>query len=640
MVMNLATDTTAPAPQPIMVLPDALINKIAAGEVVERPASVVKELLENAVDAGATRIGIVVEQGGRSLIRITDNGCGMSAADARLAFARHATSKIRDVDDLFSIQTLGFRGEALASVAGISHASLITRRATDLTGLRMDASESIIGEPVPCAAAVGTTIEVRDLFYCVPARRKFLRGDATEFGHVHDMVLRTALAFPHIGASLEHNGRKVVDLAPTSDPAERIAAALDKDLRGNLLPVHFEDISAEITGFIGVPEVARGTNRHQFVFLNGRYIRDRGIFHAIKEAYRGLIDPHQHPVAILYMRMDPAAFDVNVHPQKTEVRFRDANTPFRAVLGALRQKLLQTDLTHSVRLPGPAGSGSSAPAVAPAASDHPSSLAETRAVLAEFFRQPPPPGQPRLNLNYGRSPPPTAPPNALPTHDAGHGEAAAAGLVAGDLVPAAALASEPANAAAAGATMKYIQLHDRYLAVEDAQGIVLIDQHALHERILYEELLVRVRRGALESQRLLLPVAIEVNERQFGNLERVRPTLEKLGIEINRFDAQSIAVHGLPPILARLNAMEFVRSLLDYLDESDRVIQDEELLHEILDMASCKAAIKAGEPLSALECESLLARREEIERSSNCPHGRPTTVRLTFSQLEKQFKRR
>jgi len=636
------------ARRPIAILPDSLINKIAAGEVVERPASVIKELVENSIDAGATRIGVVVENGGRTLMRVTDNGCGMAPADARLAFARHATSKIGDVGDLFNIQTLGFRGEALASVAGVSHATLVTRRPDDTGGIRIEASESVISEPMPTAAAVGTTIEVRDLFYCVPARRKFLRSDSTEFGHIHDMVLRSALAFPEIAFTLEHNGRKVMELPTTADAAERIAAALDKDLRGQLLPIDHPDAAARVTGFIGLPQTARGTNRHQFIFLNGRYIRDRSMLHAMKEAYRGLIDPHQHPVGIIYVQMDPAAFDVNVHPQKTEVRFRDANTPFRLVLSALRQKLLQTDLTRPVSLPreSPEGGASSRTTALP----RPSSLDETRQVLAEFFRQPPIQPQVALPLheiiNTSPSHAPSAPvemaslPQSVPVR--GYTEPPAhpmtqGGVPVSDTVDA---LRRSDNSNLLQPSTRFVQLHNSYIVAEDDYGIVLIDQHALHERILYEDLLRRVRNGPLESQRLLLPVVVEVNDRQAGNLERVRPTLEKLGVEINRFDVQSVAVQGLPPLLARLDAYAFIRSLLDFLDDADRTIGDEELLHEVLDMASCKAAVKAGDPLTGDEIEALLARRDEIERSSNCPHGRPTTIRLSFAQLEKQFKRR
>ena len=332
-------DTVAPQPaqgREIAVLPDALINKIAAGEVVERPASVVKELLENSVDAGAARVSVQIENGGRTLIRIVDDGCGMSPEDAPLAFARHATSKIRTMEDLFAISTMGFRGEAVASMAGVSHARIVTRRRTDVQAIAVEAHESVIGPVIPCAGSPGTTIEIRDLFYCVPARRKFLRTDATEFGHIQEMVLRTALAFPGIGIQLQHNGRTVLDLPPTQDHSWRIVQALGDELKDKLLAVDLEDRHIRVTGWIGRPETARGTSRYQYLFLNGRYIRDRSLLHAVKEAYRGLIEPNSQPVAVVFVAMQPEAFDVNVHPQKTEVRFREANLPYRAVLAALR----------------------------------------------------------------------------------------------------------------------------------------------------------------------------------------------------------------------------------------------------------------------------------------------------------------
>ncbi|NNM87058.1 MAG: DNA mismatch repair endonuclease MutL, partial [Phycisphaerae bacterium] len=365
----------------IRVLPDPLVNKIAAGEVVERPASVVKELLENAVDAGASQITVAIEAGGRNLIRVSDNGSGMSAVDAPLAFARHATSKIRTVEDLFYIRTMGFRGEALASVAGVSHTTLVTRRQQDQQALRIVAHESLIEPPVPCAAAVGTTIEVRDLFYCVPARRKFLRADSTELGHIHEMVSRTALAFPGIGLNLSHNGRTVVDLPVTSDHRLRVAQVLGRELYAQLIPVDSGQYGVQVTGFIGTPEVARATARFQHIFLNGRFIRDRSVLHAVKEAYRGLIEPAAQPLAVLFLQMDPAAFDVNVHPQKTEVRFRDANAPYRSVLAAVRGELLKRDLTPAVRIPGGGGAGAAGPPQG-------DSTQSTRQMMAEFFRQP------------------------------------------------------------------------------------------------------------------------------------------------------------------------------------------------------------------------------------------------------------
>ncbi len=629
-----------PSVSMIRVLPDPLVNKIAAGEVVERPASVVKELLENAVDAGASQITVAIEGGGRSLIRVSDNGSGMSAADAPLAFARHATSKIRTVEDLFYIRTMGFRGEALASIAGVSHTTLVTRRQQDQQALRIVAHESIIEPPVPCAAAAGTTIEVRDLFYCVPARRKFLRADSTELGHIHEIVSRTALAFPGIGLNLSHNGRTVVDLPVTSDHRLRVAQVLGRELYDQLIPVDSDQYGVGVTGFIGTPEVARTTARFQHIFINGRFIRDRSVLHAVKEAYRGLIEPAAQPLAVLFLQMDPAAFDVNVHPQKIEVRFRDANAPYRSVLAAVRGELLKRDLTPAVRIPGGGVAGGTATPAGNAAQN-------TRQVMAEFFRQPTAiehkmawPAGPRSDgsvaLPIAQPPAQTAPSAAVPPTPGR--EPPAENVPAHDHPePAVRNLHEQGSTPGLG---RFVQVHQSYLVIEEPQGVLIVDQHALHERIIYEDMLSRLRLGPLQSQRLLLPVVIAVNPRQLGAFEIARPVLTKLGIEADGFDSASVAVQSLPVMLARLNPTEFLRELLDKITEFNGRISDEDLLHEVLDMASCKAAIKAGDPLTPEEIRTLLSRRSEVERSSNCPHGRPTTIRLTLRDLEKQFKRR
>ncbi|HEY4329809.1 MAG TPA: DNA mismatch repair endonuclease MutL, partial [Phycisphaerae bacterium] len=376
----------------IQILSDSLINKIAAGEVVERPASVVKELLENALDAGAKRIAVTVENGGRTLIRISDDGTGIPAEEAPLAFAQHATSKIQTADDLFAIMTMGFRGEALASIASVSHTTMVTRTMETDQGTRIEVKDSMVSPGVPCAAPVGTTLEVRDLFYSVPARRKFMRTDATEFSHIHEMVLRSALPNPGVAFTLTHNGRKVLELPATGDARMRAAEGLggggqeSKDIYAGLMEIEFEERGIRVSGFAGQPAMARPTARYQYLFLNNRYIRDRSLFHAMKEAYRGLIEPASQPVAILQVQMDAGMFDVNVHPQKTEVRFRDSGSAYRSVLAALREKLLASDLTPQVKTLG----RTDAPEVAPNAQQQelaPLSTGETREVIAEFFKQ-------------------------------------------------------------------------------------------------------------------------------------------------------------------------------------------------------------------------------------------------------------
>ena len=652
----------------IAVLPDALINKIAAGEVVERPASVVKELLENSVDAGAKRITIQIENGGRTLIRITDDGSGMSPEDAPLAFARHATSKIRTMEDLFAISTMGFRGEAIASVAGVSHARIITRRPADLQAVSIEAHESVIGPAIPCAGPPGTTIEIRDLFYCVPARRKFLRTDATEFGHIQEMVLRTALAFPGIGIQLSHNGRITLDLPPTADHPWRIVQSLGPELKDKLLGVNLDDRHIRVGGWIGLPETARGTARYQYLFLNGRFIRDRSLLHAIKEAYRGLIEPNSQPVAVIFVWMDPEAFDVNVHPQKTEVRFREPNLPYRAVLAALREQLLARDLTAAARF----HSGMRLPAGGQHLDQQ---SAQSRQVVADFFRASNPPqsgfefpssgtasatGQDELTRSaIPLVNPPAGPlaetpdvdtrqPAAGDWPDSASFVAPMAGVESAVNTevhrPSAEMAGPSARAGQTGGYTalggKFLQVHDSYLVVEEPDGLLLIDQHALHERIIYEQLLARVRKGPMEAQRLLMPVVVSVSPRQMAIIGRLQPLFERVGMEISEFDHVSVAVQSLPTLLARLNPVDYIHSLLDRLLESSGRISEEELLHEVLDMAACKAAVKAGDPLAPDEIRSLLSQRLDVERSSNCPHGRPTTIRLSLRDLEKQFKRR
>jgi DNA mismatch repair protein MutL len=639
--MSAHPSTLPPAPRPrIHLLPDALINKIAAGEVVERPASVVKELLENAIDAHAHRIAVTIEDGGRTLIRVSDDGLGIPPDDAPLAFAQHATSKIHDPDDLFAITTMGFRGEALASIASVSHATLITRTHDADHATRIDVRDSTLSPPVPAAAPPGTTLEIRDLFYSVPARRKFLRTDSTEFSHIHEMLLRSALPNPHIAFTLTHNSRIVLDLPATADHHLRVAEALTgspggAELHPHLIPLHFSERGITITGFAGQPALARPNAKFQYLFLNNRFIRDRALLHALKEAYRGLVEPAAQPAAILFLHLDPASFDVNVHPQKTEVRFRDSGAVYRALLASLREKLLASDLTPTLRT----ANRFDAPTPAPSPpTQHPS---DTRQIIADFFKQAAP-IQPRLHYGVeARQPNPIDDPSRITFTE----NRESRNQNQQEPITAAPTQDEPHTPAppignGQSAIGNFLQLHNAYLVAQTPEGILIIDQHALHERILYEELFARVTRGPLEGQRLLIPEIFPVTPKQSAALETVRPLLATLGIEITDFDAHSVAVHSFPSLLSKVSPREFLRDLLDQLGSVGSKLTPEELLHEVLDMASCKAAVKAGYPLSHDEIAALLARKEQVDRSSNCPHGRPTTLRLSLSDLERQFKRK
>lgn len=590
------------ARNPIQQLPAALVNRIAAGEVIERPGSVVKELVENSIDAGATHITVEVEDGGRALIRIIDDGCGIPVRELPLAFASHATSKLQSSDDLFRIATMGFRGEALASIGAVSQTRLLSRTADDAVAYEIHNRGGQIDQPQAAAGNLGTVTEVRNLFFNTPARRKFLKGAATEFGHISEAVIRLAIPHPEISFQLVHNGRSVLEL-PAAEPRSRWLAAWPEDFADLYLPLDCRDAEITLVGLIGLPELAGPVAKHQFFFLNGRPIRDRFIQHALREAYRGLTEPGRHPAAILLLRLPPQDVDVNVHPTKSEVRFRDGQRIHGLVLSAVREKLLGSDL-----VPSAVPARHFSPPI-----DDPDRLG-LRQKLADFFK----------------SALPETMPAQVPAQPAMPMELAQPALSS----PAPLSPAQPSDR-----QVPAIQLHNSYLVAESEDGLIIIDQHALHERIMYEDLLARVSRGPLESQRLLIPLTLPANDRQQELLEQIQPLLSRLGIEAAAMGPGAVAVHAFPSFLQRLDPVEFLHELLERGEQEALDLNHEELLHEILDMMSCKAAVKAGDPLSPAEIEALLARRHLIDRSSNCPHGRPTTLRLTLRDLEKQFKR-
>lgn len=671
----------------IRVLSPTLVNRIAAGECVERPASVVKELVENALDAGASRIDVRVLDGGRGLIQVSDNGQGMDRDDLQLSVQPHATSKISADDDLFNIHTMGFRGEALPSIGAVSRLEITSRRREADVAYRIRVEAGEISPTAPCAAPPGTTVCVRDLFYCVPARRKFLRTNPTEMGHVTEQFARIALAHPAVAFSLAHQERELHRLAATADRRQRIADFYGAELTEVLLPFGRDSGGVRVEGYAAPPAHCRKSNKWEYVFVNGRYTRDRFVSHAIKEAYRSLLQPNEFPVAFLFITIDPAQLDVNVHPTKVEVRWRDSNFVHAQVLAALRDRFLSTNLDRSLR---------------PSPRENEEYRERVREAMVAFFTRTQPAGgaPPAGRSDGGRSagrggygasgdstgggwtpgrgeeaPPPYAggPPGSAeapaspgesrfvvgPPQGAERGEAPhpggqyehppggeAAGGAAYSGAPGA-----PGYGAAAGHLayspaaeemngLRAIQIHRSYLVVETAEGVLIIDQHALHERIIYEELRRRMTQRPLESQRLLIPEVVGVPPDRLGVLETHADTLARLGVLLEPAGPRSVALHGFPLLLERLDAPAFVRDLLDLLSEAGRRPDTESLVHAVLDMMACKAAVKAGDALTPEEIRVLLARRELAERSSHCPHGRPTTLRLTLQDLERQFKRR
>ncbi len=619
---TLHTDVSTARPE-IRRLPALVANQIAAGEVVERPASVVKELVDNALDAGATRIGVELERGGIELIRVTDDGSGIPPEQLPLALAPHATSKIESAEDLTRIGTMGFRGEALASIASVSRLSIRSRSADDTSASVIDIEGDTRGEARPEAGPVGTRVGVRNLFFNTPARRRFLRTPQTEQNHCADIVRDLALAHPGVGFTLSCDGRDLIDVPPGQGPRERALALLGAEMDEAYLEVsadaYDDDRTAAIWGMAGLPELARQNTKKQHIFINGRPVRDKTIQHALKEAYRGLIEPGRHPAALIMIQVDPASVDVNVHPAKSEVRFRDSGVVHSAVLRSVKAALAGADLTPSVR-ENP-WAQRSVPPVAPSAG--PATTGESFA--REFKQAMPSTSSPRLD--YGA------------TREAIERFEQAPSTVETPL-PQARRAE------------KVLQVHDSFLVTQDEQGLVIIDQHALHERAMFQKLLDGIERmGALESQGMLVPLVMDAPGDRIEMLESLAWLTEALGIEARALGPGSIGVSAFPTLLLErgVEAGAFMDELLERADAEgwakigpsgeSAASMREAALHEVLDMMSCKAAIKAGDAMSQSELEELLAMRERIERSSNCPHGRPTTIRMTIAELERRFGR-
>ncbi|HLP84035.1 MAG TPA: DNA mismatch repair endonuclease MutL, partial [Phycisphaerales bacterium] len=641
--MSSSPATTLPR---IRALPALVANQIAAGEVVERPASVVKELVENSLDAGATRVQLDIESGGIELIRVTDDGCGISRDDLPLAIAPHATSKIASVEDLDQIATLGFRGEALASIASVSRTSIRSRTPASDGAFELEVEGATIKPIRPASGNIGTTITVRNLFFNTPARRKFLKTVNTERERCAETFQALVLAHPNVAFTMTVDGKRTLDVPANQGPHQRTLAILGKELESQLIPVaadRFDDArGVSLWGLAGLPSLARGSTKSQHVFVNGRNVRDKTIQHAIAEAYRGLIEPGRYPTVLLMLDMSPQGVDVNVHPQKAEVRFRDSGLVHSIVLRALRDALRKADVTPTVlslrpqlawsphagtQSPGQMGLASALMgAQAPAASGLPPqevSPTIAAAKFAEFFSKFRP-GQQQFPLSLAEGLEQTRKLEAAAEH-------------AHPPEPAA----QPAPASRAFAIesqQPLLQVHKSYVITQDEQGVVIIDQHALHERVMFEYLLARVAQGRLERQHLLTPEPIDVSPAQLAALPALQPLFDRIGIDAEPFGPLTIAVRSFPSFLFErgVDIAPFMNELLTKAergelgrDASPDAAQApvptslEHALRDVLDMMACKAAIKAGDDLAADELAELVKLRTDVERSSNCPHGRP-----------------
>lgn len=597
-----------------------MVNRIAAGEVVERPASVVKELLENALDARPGRVDVTVEQGGIALIRVVDDGCGIEADDLLLAVSPHATSKLRAAEDLDHIATLGFRGEALASIAEVSRL-VIRTRTVDGTGNILEVDGGVNRGVMPEGCSLGTSVEVHQLFGKIPARRAFLRTPATEWSHAAEAFVRTALAHPETGFSLTHNRRQIHDLPATDEWRQRIAGIFGNQLADRLLEATEKDGDVTVTALIGRPEDDMASGRLQHFFVGKRPFRDRSILHAVQEGYRGRLLSGRQPIVFLRLDVPPLSVDVNVHPAKMEVRFRDSGRLHRLVLSTIRRALLGLDGPTALKSPQNCDLNSSAETSLTGRAAGGLAAAEAiwkEQVASNLSRENSSPDETKVVSGAPR-------PVATPAWEQDSVAQQAA-------LPLASASSPPSERA--------FQVHNRYLVVETESGIEVIDQHALHERVLYEQLRERVAAGNLEVQSLLVPERVDLTPTEFELITEHLTTLSEAGVRVESFGGSTVVVQAKPALVGRTPAAEIIREVVNRLEALDAAERDNRVVvDEVLHSLSCRAAIKAGNPLSQGEIDTLVADRHRYPRTRHCPHGRPTSLMLSRQELDRQFRR-
>ena len=616
-------------------LPDLLVNQIAAGEVVERPASVLKEVLENAVDAGAQAIEVQLEQGGVRRIRVVDDGCGIARDELALALERHATSKIATLDDLERVGTMGFRGEALAAIAAVARTS-ITSRAQDAShAWRIEAGS----EPAPAALNQGTVVDVADLYYNTPARRKFLKTEGTEYAHCDDMFRRVALARPDIGLQLTHNGR-VIHRLPPGPAVARVAALMGDDFVQHAREVQADAGVLRLAGFASLPAYSRASRDAQFFFVNGRFVRDKLLTHAVREAYADILHGSRHPAYVLFLELDPAGVDVNVHPAKIEVRFREARAVHQFVYHALKRVLAESGAArgeHGTQVP---------PTTAEAPPGAPQSTGVSRWPAADPAHggnrawPPAPPQQGRLAMESASRSYFDFAASARPAH-AGDEAGATFGAQAQGALPRPPAFPAQDHRAGDGAPplgFALAQLHGVYILAQNAAGLVLVDMHAAHERILYEKLKT-VLDGRPAVQRLLIPAVFSVSAKDMAAAEDCTEVLAGMGFEVGVAGPQELAVRSVPALLASAPVAELMRQLLQELREFPATEVVTARRNELLATMACHGAVRANRQLTIPEMNALLRDMEATERADQCNHGRPTWTQLSMADLDRFFMR-
>lgn len=588
-------------------LPETVINRIAAGEVVERPASAVKELVENSLDAGATRIDVALRDGGKALVAVTDNGCGMAADEISVAIERHATSKLIG-DDLFDIHTMGFRGEALPSLGAVSRMT-ITSRPADADGAWMVRVEGgAVNAPVPAAHPPGTRVEIRDLFYATPARLKFLKSDRAETGQILDVVKRLAMARPDVSFSLHDGARERLRAeAATGDlldsRLDRLGAIMGREFAENALPIEAERDGIRLHGYAGVPTLNRANAMQQFLFVNGRPVRDKLLFGAVRAAYMDFLARSRHPMIALFLEIDPRQVDINVHPAKAEVRFRDAGTVRGLIIGALKHALAEAGHRASTTV-----SAAALGAVRPAA-------------------------QPLPQRMGGYQHHPTLPSRGL-------AESAVAFQAPLDAPAAPAVAPVPEEVPDYPLGAARAQLHETYIVAQTEDGIVIVDQHAANERLVYESMKQSLQETGVARQALLIPEVVELDEADAARISARAEELAELGLIIEAFGEGAVLVREVPALLGRLDAKSLVRDLADELSAMGDAYSLKEKLEEVCGTMACHGSVRAGRRLNAEEMNALLREMEATPHSGQCNHGRPTYVELKLADIERLFGRR
>jgi DNA mismatch repair protein MutL len=636
----------------IHILPERVASQIAAGEVVERPASAVKELVENAIDAGARSIAIEIDGGGRDLIAVADDGCGMSRDDAIVSLRRHATSKIRDAADLHAVRTLGFRGEALASIASVSNLTIRTRRAEDPHGTELVVRGGHCDTPAACALAAGTRIEVRELFFNTPARLKFLKTIATEQGAIVEVIQRLAIANPAIAFSLDTGGRKLLEMPRARSIVERFRGLFGDRMASAMLPFEAAATGARVHGIAASSQTSFASPRMIFTCVNGRVVRDRALARAIAQAYQTLMPRGRHPAVVLLIEMNPDDVDVNVHPMKTEVRFRSSGGIFELVYRALRARLsdqserpaeqLAEQLAEQPGQASPSGfesapiatsAAAASAAVAISATGSASAVAALPAAdgLADPARYRPlrlvpdsprtAPSQPALGLGFRSS---------VRPHE-----------LSPDISPAnsGSLTNGHAGSIPAYSELKVLgQLFAGYIALEGPDGLILVDQHAAHERVTFERLKAQLAEGSVEVQALLTPIPLELDPARIAQIEPSIPGLNAIGFEVERFGPTSIVLKGAPAVFGSEDPVRLLTDMLDDLGDGGAV-GSRNVFEDLLKQLACHGSVRVGRMLDGSEITALMADLDRTPFKTNCPHGRPTHISFGRGQIERMFRR-